>query len=84
MMRVKKNDKVLVISGKDKGKTSSVIAISPKTGKIMVKDVAVTIRHVKARKQGDIPGIKRRVIHLSFKSNANLSFLQKTMSRGSS
>ncbi|NBP00544.1 MAG: 50S ribosomal protein L24 [Proteobacteria bacterium] len=59
MMRVKKNDKVLVISGKDKGKTSSVIAISPKTGKIMVKDVAVTIRHVKARKQGDIPGIKR-------------------------
>jgi large subunit ribosomal protein L24 len=59
MMRIKKNDKVMVISGKDKGKKSDVIAILPKKGKIMIKDVAVATRHVKARKQGEIPGIKK-------------------------
>ena len=59
MMRVKKNDKVMVVSGKDKGKTSSVIAILPKKGKILVKDVAVVTRHVKARKQGDTAGIRK-------------------------
>lgn len=59
MMRVKKNDKVLVISGKDKGKTSDVIAISPKKDKILVKDVAVSTKHVKARRQGEVAGIKK-------------------------
>lgn len=59
MMRIKKNDKVMVVSGKDKGKTSDVIAILPKKGKIMIKDVAVVTRHAKARKQGDIAGIKK-------------------------
>ncbi len=59
MMRVKKNDKVLVISGKDKGKRSDVIAILPDSGKIKVKDVAVMTKHVKARKQGDVAGIRK-------------------------
>jgi large subunit ribosomal protein L24 len=58
MMRVKKSDKVIVVSGKDKGKTGDIIAILPKKGKIMIKDVNIITRHVKARKQGDIPGIK--------------------------
>ncbi|MEX0849508.1 MAG: 50S ribosomal protein L24 [Candidatus Dependentiae bacterium] len=57
--RIKKGDSVYVLTGKDKGKTGSVIAILPKKGKVMVKDVAVVTRHVKARKQGDIPGIKK-------------------------
>lgn len=57
--RVKKNDSVFVLSGKDKGKKGAVIAISPKDGKVMVKDVAVVTRHVKARKQGDVAGIRK-------------------------
>lgn len=59
MMRVKKNDKVMIISGKDKGKVSDVIAILPKHGKILIKDVAIVTRHVKARKQGDVAGIRK-------------------------
>lgn len=59
MMRVKKNDKVVVISGKDKGKQTEVIAILPKKGKIKLKGVAVRTKHVKARKQGDTPGIRK-------------------------
>ena len=57
--RINKNDKVAVISGADRGKTGSVIAILPKKGKIMVKGIAVMTKHVKARKQGDVPGIKK-------------------------
>lgn len=68
-MHVKKNDTVLVLSGKDKGKEGVIIAITPKNGKIMVKDVAVVVKHQKARKQGDVAGIKR---HESFISSAKV------------
>ncbi len=57
--RVKKNDSVFVLSGKDKGKKGTVLAISPKDGKVLVKDVAVVTRHVKVRKQGDVAGIRK-------------------------
>jgi len=57
--RIKKNDTVMVISGKDKGKSGTVIEILPKKGKVMVKGVGIRTRHAKARKQGDTPGIKK-------------------------
>ncbi len=57
--RIKKGDSVYVLTGKDRGKKGSVIAILPKKGKVMVKDVAVVTRHVKAKKQGDTPGIRK-------------------------
>lgn len=59
MARVKKNDVVEVISGKDKGKQGAVIEILSKKGKIIVKDIGVVTRHVKARRQGEIAGIKK-------------------------
>ena len=58
-MRVKKNDNVVVIIGKDKGKKGVVIDILPKKGKVMVKGVAITTKHYKARKQGEASGIKK-------------------------
>jgi len=57
--RIKKGDMVYVLTGKDRGKKGSVIAILPKKGKVMVKDVALVTRHVKARKQGETSGIKK-------------------------
>lgn len=57
--RIKKNDSVIVLSGKDKGKKGAVIAILPQKGKVLVKDVAVVTRHAKARKQGDVAGIRK-------------------------
>lgn len=56
---IKKGDSVYVLTGKDRGKKGVVIAILPKKGKVMVKDVAIVTRHVKAKKQGEISGIKR-------------------------
>lgn len=50
-MNVKKNDKVIVLSGKDKGKTGEVLSADPKGGKVTVRGVNVATKHQKARKQ---------------------------------
>lgn len=57
--RIKKNDSVIVISGKDRGKTGTVLEVLPRRGKVLVKGVAIKIRHVKARKQGETSAIKK-------------------------
>ena len=57
--RVKKNDTVLILSGKDKEKKGEVIAIPKKKGKILVKGIALVTRHVKARKAGEFSGIRK-------------------------
>jgi len=49
-IHVKKNDKVLVISGKDKGKVSEIIKVYPKTGKVLVQGVNIIKKHQKATK----------------------------------
>jgi len=56
-VHVRKNDTVMVISGKDKGKTGEVLSVMPKTGKIIVKGVNVVTKHQKpnrANMQGGI------------------------------
>ncbi|KZL93184.1 50S ribosomal protein L24 [Clostridium magnum] len=56
-MHVRKNDTVMVISGKDKGKTGEVLSVMPKTGKIIVKGINVVTKHQKpnrANMQGGI------------------------------
>lgn len=57
--RIKKNDLVRVITGKDKNKEGSVIQVLPKKGTVLVKDVAVVTRHVKPRKAGEQGGIRK-------------------------
>ena len=53
LSRVKKNDLVLVTSGKDKGKQGHVVAIDCKKSIVMVKGVGIVTKHVKARRQGE-------------------------------
>ena len=67
MVSVKKSDTVQVISGKDKGKQGAILAISRKKGKVMVKGVAIAVKHAKPRKQGEAGGIKAResFIHIA-------------------
>jgi large subunit ribosomal protein L24 len=57
LSRIKKNDLVTVISGKDKGKEGRVISIYPKKDTVLVKGVGIVTRHAKARRQGDPAGI---------------------------
>ena len=56
-MRIKKGDTVQILSGNDKGKTGEVLEVIPKDDKVIVKDVNVRKKHVKARKQGEEGGI---------------------------
>jgi ribosomal protein L24, bacterial/organelle len=56
-MHVRKSDTVMVISGKDKGKTGEVLSVMPKTGKIIVQGINVVTKHQKpnrANMQGGI------------------------------
>ena len=59
-MNVKLNDNVLVIAGKDKGKTGKVVSTSPKAGRVTVQGVNLQKKHKKARKATDVSGIIER------------------------
>ena len=56
-MKIKTNDTVIVLSGKDKGKQGKVIRAIPDGNKVVVEGVNVATRHQKPRKQGDPGGI---------------------------
>lgn len=59
-VHVRKNDTVVVISGKDKGKTGEVLKVFPKTGKVLVKGVNIVKKHQKAtRNQAESAIIER-------------------------
>ncbi|WP_420857351.1 50S ribosomal protein L24 [Marivivens marinus] len=45
--KLKKGDKVVVLAGKDKGKTGEISSVDPKAGKAVVEGVNIAIRHVK-------------------------------------
>jgi large subunit ribosomal protein L24 len=51
-LRIKKGDEVMVISGKDKGKSGKILRAFPKTNKILVDGVNLIIKHQKARQTG--------------------------------
>ena len=61
-MNVKKNDTVIVLSGKDKGKKGKVLEAMPAAGKVVVEGINVATCHVKPKKQGDQGGIVSREI----------------------
>lgn len=51
-MSIKKGDKVVVISGKDRGKSGEVLQVLPKDEKVVVKGVNIITKHQKATMQG--------------------------------
>lgn len=59
-MNIKKNDKVVVLCGKDKGKVGEVLSADPKGGKVIVEGVSVATKHQKARKQGQESAIIKK------------------------
>ena len=59
-LKIKKNDKVVVLSGKDKGKTGKVLGTVPSERKVVVEGINVVTCHIKPRKQGEEGGIVKR------------------------
>jgi large subunit ribosomal protein L24 len=66
-MNVKKGDEVIVIAGKDKGKTGKVIQVIPSQDKVVVEGVAIVKRHTKPTQKMPQGGIieKEAAIHVS-------------------
>lgn len=59
-MRVKKNDTVKVITGKDAGKTGKVLVALPKENRVVVEGVNVQKKHRKARSAQDVSKIEEQ------------------------
>ena len=59
-MKVKKNDTVLVITGKDAGKTAKVLAALPKANRVIVDGVNVQKKHKKARSAQEVSSIQNQ------------------------
>jgi large subunit ribosomal protein L24 len=54
--KIKKNDQVVVIAGRDKGKRGRVLEVAPVKGKIKVEGVGMIKRHQKANPQANRGG----------------------------
>ena len=54
--KIKKNDQVAVIAGRDKGKRGRVLEVSPATGRVKVEGVGMIKRHQKANPQSNRGG----------------------------
>ena len=65
--KIKKGDRVVVLSGKDKGRTGEVVRAMPKEGKVIVSGVNVHARHRKPTQQSPQGGIERKEapLHIS-------------------
>jgi large subunit ribosomal protein L24 len=51
-MKIKKGDNVIIIAGKDKGKTGKVLAAYPKNNSVLVEGMNISKKHQKAKKSG--------------------------------
>ena len=58
--KIKKGDRVVVLSGKDKAKTGDVTKALPKEGKVIVSGVNVATRHRKPSQANPQGGLERR------------------------
>ena len=59
-LKIKKNDTVVVLSGKDKGKQGKVLGTIPSEAKVVVEGVNMVTCHVKPHRQGEEGGIVKR------------------------
>lgn len=58
--RIKKGDTVMVIAGKDKGKTGKVLGVSPNAGRVTVEKLNIIKRHTKPTQKHKQGGILER------------------------
>jgi len=51
-MKIKKNDNVIVLTGKDRGKTGKVLRAFPKLDRVLVAGINIHKKHERPRKSG--------------------------------
>ena len=52
-MRLKKNDNVIVIAGKDKGRKGKIVRAMPKENKVVIEGINMMKKHQRPRKSGE-------------------------------
>ena len=52
-MKIRKDDIVLIISGKDKGRKGKVIEALPKEARVIIENINLRKKHIKPRKSGE-------------------------------
>lgn len=52
-MKIKKNDNVLVVAGKDKGKTGKIIRSLPKEFRVVVEGLNIRKKHIRPKREGE-------------------------------
>jgi large subunit ribosomal protein L24 len=67
MAKIKKGDKIVVLAGKDKGRTGEVTQVMPKDGKLLVDGINVHAKHRKPTQENPQGGIDRKPapLHIS-------------------
>ena len=58
--KIRKGDKVMVLSGRDKGKIGEITTSTPKNGKVVVAGVNIATRHKKPTQADPKGGLERR------------------------
>jgi large subunit ribosomal protein L24 len=57
--KIKKGDSVVILSGKDKGRTGTVTQVMPREGKLVVEGVNIATRHRKPTQANPQGGLER-------------------------
>ncbi len=70
-LHVKKDDLVMVIAGKEKGKTGKVLRVLPEKGRVLVENLNVVKRHTRPSQQNSQGGILEKEAPLAI-SNVQL------------
>jgi large subunit ribosomal protein L24 len=66
MQKIRKGDKVVVLAGKDKGRTGEVLSVSPKEDKAVVRGINMIVRHQRQTQSQEGGLIRKEApIHLS-------------------
>ena len=77
MARVKKNDTVVVLVGKDKGKKGKVLKAFPREGKVLVEGINMYKKHERARKEGQKGQVVERAMPMQASNVMNVENLKK-------
>ncbi len=80
-MKIKKKDRVIVLTGKDKGKTGEVISVMPKESRVVIAGVNMIARHVKPSAQNPQGGIVRREAPIHISNVAHIDPKEKMATR---
>jgi large subunit ribosomal protein L24 len=78
-MKIKKGDQVVVVSGKDKGKTGTVLKTIPSTNRVVVEGVAIIKRHLRKTGRGQSGQIVERPASINA---SNVMFLDPKENKG--